>query len=89
MGGATGVEFAGALIELVHFVLAKDYPELSIHAARVVLVHDRAVPVAPDPRGQGSRVAEVAVDAHLARVEVHEVDPALAHGVSSPKFASP
>jgi NADH dehydrogenase len=37
-GGPTGVEFAGALIELVHFVLAKDYPELSIHAARVVLV---------------------------------------------------
>lgn len=37
-GGPTGVEFAGALIELMHFVLAKDYPELSIHAARVVLV---------------------------------------------------
>jgi len=26
------------LIELVHFVLAKDYPDLSTHAARVVLV---------------------------------------------------
>lgn len=37
-GGPTGVEFAGALIELVHFVLAKDYPELSIDMARVVLV---------------------------------------------------
>jgi NADH dehydrogenase len=37
-GGPTGVEFAGALIELVHFVLAKDYPELSTQAARVVLV---------------------------------------------------
>jgi len=37
-GGPTGVEFAGALIELVHFVLAKDYPELSTHATRVVLV---------------------------------------------------
>lgn len=37
-GGPTGVEFAGALIELVHFVLAKDYPGLSTHAARVVLV---------------------------------------------------
>lgn len=37
-GGPTGVEFAGALIELVHFVLAKDYPDLSTHAARVVLV---------------------------------------------------
>ena len=37
-GGPTGVEFAGALIELVHFVLAKDYPGLSTHAARVILV---------------------------------------------------
>ncbi|HKK02147.1 MAG TPA: NAD(P)/FAD-dependent oxidoreductase, partial [Desulfuromonadales bacterium] len=37
-GGPTGVEFAGALIELVHYVLAKDYPELGTHAARVVLV---------------------------------------------------
>lgn len=37
-GGPTGVEFSGALIELVHFVLAKDYPDLSTHAARVVLV---------------------------------------------------
>jgi NADH dehydrogenase len=37
-GGPTGVEFAGALIELVHFVLAKDYPDLSTHTARVVLV---------------------------------------------------
>ena len=37
-GGPTGVEFAGALIELVHYVLAKDYPELRIDAARVVLI---------------------------------------------------
>lgn len=37
-GGPTGVEFAGALIELVHYVLAKDYPELSIDAARVILI---------------------------------------------------
>ena len=37
-GGPTGVEFSGALIELVRYVLAKDYPELSTHAARVVLV---------------------------------------------------
>ena len=36
--GPTGVEFAGALIELIHYVLAKDYPELSIKDARVILV---------------------------------------------------
>ncbi|PKN13426.1 MAG: FAD-dependent oxidoreductase [Deltaproteobacteria bacterium HGW-Deltaproteobacteria-4] len=37
-GGPTGVEFAGALIELVNYVLTKDYPELSIASARVVLI---------------------------------------------------
>ncbi|HEY6837317.1 MAG TPA: NAD(P)/FAD-dependent oxidoreductase [Geobacteraceae bacterium] len=49
-GGPTGVEFAGALIELVHFVLAKDYPELSTQAARVVLVEasDRLLAAMPE-----------------------------------------
>jgi len=49
-GGPTGVEFAGALIELVHFVLAKDYPELSTHTARVVLVEatDRLLAAMPE-----------------------------------------
>lgn len=50
-GGPTGVEFAGALIELVHFVLAKDYPDLSTDAARVVLVEasDRLLAAMPEP----------------------------------------
>lgn len=49
-GGPTGVEFAGALIELVHFVLAKDYPELSTRAARVVLVesNDKLLAAMPE-----------------------------------------
>lgn len=37
-GGPTGVEFSGALIELLHYVLTKDYPELSFKDARVILV---------------------------------------------------
>ncbi len=37
-GGPTGVEFSGALVELVRYVLAKDYPELSITECRVMLV---------------------------------------------------
>lgn len=51
-GGPTGVEFSGALIELVHFVLAKDYPELSTHAARVVLVEatDQLLASMPEPQ---------------------------------------
>jgi NADH dehydrogenase len=37
-GGPTGVEFAGALVELLHFVIAKDYPELRIGESRVLLI---------------------------------------------------
>lgn len=50
-GGPTGVEFAGALIELVHYVLAKDYPDLGVHAARVVLVEatDKLLASMPEP----------------------------------------
>ncbi len=52
-GGPTGVEFAGALIELVNFVLAKDYPELATHTARVVLVEamDRLLAAMPEQLG--------------------------------------
>jgi NADH dehydrogenase len=37
-GGPTGVEYAGALAELLDLVLGRDYPELPREAARVVLV---------------------------------------------------
>lgn len=37
-GGATGVETAGALVELFDRVLAKDFPRLDVSRARVVLV---------------------------------------------------
>lgn len=52
-GGPTGVEFAGALIELVTYVLAKDYPELGTHTARVVLVEatDRLLAAMPEKLG--------------------------------------
>lgn len=52
-GGPTGVEFAGALIELVNYVLAKDYPELGTHLARVVLVEatDRLLAAMPEKLG--------------------------------------
>ncbi|MBT0665333.1 NAD(P)/FAD-dependent oxidoreductase [Geobacter pelophilus] len=49
-GGPTGVEFAGALIELVHFVLSKDYPELNAREARIMLVEaaDRLLMAFPE-----------------------------------------
>ena len=37
-GGPTGVEFAGALAELIHFVLAWDYPEIDTAECKVTLV---------------------------------------------------
>src|SRR5688572_16882937 len=37
-GGATGVEMAGALVELIDRVLAYDYPDLDVARARVVIV---------------------------------------------------
>ena len=37
-GGPTGVESAGALAELIHLVLTKDYPNMNLKDARVILV---------------------------------------------------
>ncbi len=37
-GGPTGVEFAGALAELIRGPLHKDYPTLDLHEARIVLL---------------------------------------------------
>lgn len=37
-GGPTGVEYAGALAELLKLVLGRDFPELDLSLARVVLV---------------------------------------------------
>jgi NADH:ubiquinone reductase (H+-translocating) len=45
-GGPTGVEYAGALAELVRLVLPREYPELDRRDVRVVLVEgtDRVLP---------------------------------------------
>lgn len=49
-GGPTGVEFAGALVELIRFVISKDYPELQASASRVLLVEaaDRLLLAMPE-----------------------------------------
>jgi len=48
-GGPTGVEFAGSLQELIRYVLAKDYPELSLGETRIVLVEATDRLLAPFP----------------------------------------
>jgi NADH dehydrogenase len=45
-GGPTGVEYAGALSELIHRVLAKDYREIDLQGVRVILIEalDQVLP---------------------------------------------
>jgi len=37
-GGATGVEYAGALAELIHSPLTKDYPDIDFSETRIILL---------------------------------------------------
>ncbi len=49
-GGPTGVEFSGALQELINGPLAKDHPRLELVTTRVILVEsgERLLPIYPD-----------------------------------------
>ena len=68
-GGATGVEFAGALAELVRGPLVKDYPYLDSRASRIVLIEsmDTLLSGMPDPlRAYAlSRLRQMGVDVRL------------------------
>jgi NADH dehydrogenase len=73
-GGPTGVEYAGALSELVRLVLVKDFPELDMRKVRIVLVEarDRMLPAFPKPLGDDAelRLRLRGIDVRLnARVE--------------------
>ncbi len=75
--GPTGVEFSGALAELVHGPLRKDYPMLDMTQVRIVLVEamDRVLQGMPDPlatyaRGRlEQRRVEVRLGTPVARVD--------------------
>jgi NADH:ubiquinone reductase (H+-translocating) len=56
-GGPTGVEFTGALLELLKLVLGRDYPELGPELAQVVLIEgtDRILPAFPERLGRYAR----------------------------------
>jgi NADH dehydrogenase len=56
-GGPTGVEYAGALGELLRLVLGRDYPELRPEQSRIVLVEglDRLLSQFPEPLGEYAR----------------------------------
>ena len=80
-GGPTGVETAGALAELVAVVFRRDYPQLDVGRARVVLVEARDVLLAPfKPPSQRhaeetlrARQVEVRLDEPVAQVTEHSV----------------
>jgi NADH dehydrogenase len=48
-GGPTGVEFAGALIELIHGPLKHDFPSLNLHLVQVIVLEasDHLLPAMP------------------------------------------
>lgn len=46
-GGPTGVEFAGALVELIRHVLVHDYDGLDVRESRVILVESASTILAP------------------------------------------
>ena len=60
-GGPTGVEMAGGLHELYHMVLAKDFPQLPVRSARIVVVEmaDRLLtPFTPESSRRARRTLE-------------------------------
>lgn len=68
-GGPTGVELAGAFIELINHVLVRDYPMLDISEARVVLVEAGDKVLAAFPKNLQShalsRLRSMGVDIRL------------------------
>jgi NADH dehydrogenase len=79
-GGPTGVELAGAFVELINHVLRKDYPMLDVGETRVVLVEAMDKILAPFPQNLQRRAlrqlqkmgVEVRLNSPVAGVE-HDV----------------
>jgi len=75
-GGATGVEFSGALVELIHGPLRKDFPFLDFQEAQVVVIEakDGLLPGMPETlrRYALSRLTRKGIDVRL-RTTVHSV----------------
>ncbi|MBI4499849.1 MAG: NAD(P)/FAD-dependent oxidoreductase [Gemmatimonadetes bacterium] len=67
--GPTGVEYAGALSELIHRVLARDYPELDLSAVRIILIEaqHQVLPAFPPHLGLDARrrLEKMGVDVRL------------------------
>ena len=89
-GGATGVEYAGALAELIYRPLAKDYPQLDLSEVRVMLVEaaDNVLTSLPEHLGQytverlHNMKVEVRLQTAVQQVTLHTVT--LQDGITIP-----
>jgi NADH dehydrogenase len=70
-GGPTGVEIAGALAELVAVVFRRDYPQLDVGRARVVLVEARDA-LLPPFEAPSQRHAQETLQARQVEVRLGE-----------------
>ena len=68
-GGTTGVEFAGALAELIHGPLGKDHPTLKVRQVRLVLLEagNQLLPMLPER-------LQAYAQARLAKIGVEQFD---------------
>lgn len=77
-GGATGVEYSGALAELIHGPLKKDYPAVDFSEVRIVLLEAAEYLVSPMPANLRAYTAKqlrgMGVDVRL-KTAVAEVFP--------------
>jgi len=77
-GGATGVEYSGALTELVHGPLVKDYPAIDFSDVRIVLLETAGQLVSPMPENirayTAKQLGDMGVDVRL-KTAVAEVTP--------------
>lgn len=89
-GGPTGIEFAGALAELVHGVLVRDYSRLDFSEIRILLLEalDRLLPALPESlqayarQRLEARGVEVRLEAAVVRATAERVH--LKDGTSIP-----
>ncbi|MEO6908202.1 MAG: NAD(P)/FAD-dependent oxidoreductase [Abditibacteriaceae bacterium] len=77
-GGPTGVEFSGALSELIQHVLTKDFPHLSVNHSRIILVEAGDHLLTPFPKSLQQyalqRLKTMGVDVRLGNA-VKEATP--------------
>jgi NADH dehydrogenase len=71
-GGATGVEYAGALTELIHGPLTKDYPTIDFNTVRIILLEAADKLVGNMPEGVRlytlEKLRKMGVDVRLGTV---------------------